>query len=115
MSFILEEATITNINSAFKNGEITSKELVMMYLERIARIDKGKDGLNSILEINPDALFIAEAMDIERASNGQRSPLHGIPVLIKDNINTCDKCIPVQALLPYQASTRPMMLLLYKD
>lgn len=91
MSFILKEATITDINSALKNGEITSKELVMMYLERIARIDKGKDGLNSILEINPDALFIAEAMDIERASNGQRSPLHGIPVLIKDNINTCDK------------------------
>lgn len=91
MPFILEEATIADINSALMSGEITSKELVMMYLERIAGLDKGEKGLNSVLEINPDALFVAEAMDIERNTNGQRGPLHGIPVLIKDNINTFDK------------------------
>lgn len=91
MPFILEESTIADINSALMSGEITSKELVMMYLERIADLDKGEKRLNSILEINPDALFVAEAMDIERATNGRRGPLHGIPVLIKDNINTFDK------------------------
>ena len=60
-------------------------------MERIALYDKAGPMLNSVLELNPDALFIAEAMDRERAKGRLRSPLHGIPILIKDNINTHDK------------------------
>ncbi|MFB5198248.1 amidase family protein [Neobacillus sp. KR4-4] len=84
----LEEATITQIQEKFAQGELTSKELVLMYLDRIAKYDKH---LHSILEVNPDALQIAEALDSERNEKGPRSPLHGIPILLKDNIDTHDK------------------------
>lgn len=90
-NFTLNEATIKNINQAFDKGYLNSKELTMMYLERIACHDRGENGINSVLEINPDALHIAEAMDRERELSGVRGPMHGIPVLIKDNINTSDK------------------------
>jgi len=89
--FILEECTIESINQAFESGELTSYELTLMYLERIAKIDQSGPKLNSVLEVNPDALFIASAMDRERAIGKVRSPLHGIPILLKDNINTNDK------------------------
>ncbi|PFP24509.1 amidase [Bacillus sp. AFS073361] len=84
----LEEATITQIQEKFAQGELTSKELVLMYLDRIAKYDKH---LHSILEVNPDALQIAEALDNERNEKGPRSRLHGIPILLKDNIDTHDK------------------------
>jgi amidase len=74
-----------------EKGELTSKKLTELYLERIALYDRGEKGLNSVLEINPDALFLAEARDEERISGNIRGPLHGIPILIKDNINTKDK------------------------
>ncbi|WP_144552802.1 amidase family protein [Bacillus sp. X1(2014)] len=83
-----EEATITQIQEKFTQGELTSKELVLMYLHRIAKYDKY---LHSILEVNPDAVQIAEALDAERKEKGPRSRLHGIPILIKDNIDTHDK------------------------
>jgi amidase len=89
--FKLEEAAILDMARAMEAGEITSRELVLMYLQRIAEYDRGGPGINSVLEINPDAVYIAEAMDRERALAGPRGPLHGIPVLIKDNINTRDK------------------------
>ncbi len=73
-----------------ENGEVSSKELVMYYLHRIAKYDQEGPKINSILEINPDAIFIAEALDYERNTRSARGPLHGIPVLIKDNIETCD-------------------------
>lgn len=91
MSFEIVEATIPEIQAALEAGEITSKQLVLMYYERIADHDKNGLTINSVLEINPDALFIAESLDVERAINGSRGPLHGIPVLLKDNINTGDK------------------------
>ncbi len=87
----MEELTVKRIREALDSGEITSRELVLAYMERIAKIDKSGPMLNSVLEINPDALYIAEAMDRERAKGIRRSPLHGIPILIKDNINTHDK------------------------
>lgn len=90
MTFILEEATISKIQEAFASGELTSRELTRMYLERIATYDKSGVSLNSVLELNPDALFIAEKMDMERAEGTIRGPMHGIPVLIKDNIDTRD-------------------------
>lgn len=88
--FFKEELTIHQIQHAMENGEITSKELIMFYLFRIAKYDQGGIKLNSILEINPEAIFIAEGLDQERKISGARGPLHGIPVLLKDNIETND-------------------------
>jgi amidase len=84
----IEEATITQMQEKMTSGELTSKELVMMYLHRISVTDKR---INSILEVNPDALHIAAALDAERQETGPRSALHGIPILIKDNIDSADK------------------------
>ncbi|MGE1166146.1 amidase family protein [Peribacillus simplex] len=88
--FFREELTINDIQKAMENGEVSSKELVMYYLSRIAKYDQDGPKINSILEINPDAIFIAEALDYERVTKGVRGPLHGIPVFIKDNIETND-------------------------
>ena len=87
----MEELTVAEISRMLAEGEISSRQLVLNYMERIALYDKSGPTLNSVLELNPDALFIAEAMDRERAKGRLRSPLHGIPILIKDNINTHDK------------------------
>lgn len=84
------EATITAIQAALDSGDMTSRQLVLFYLDRIASHDKNGLTINSVLEINPDALFIASALDHERAMQGSRGPLHGIPILLKDNINTGD-------------------------
>lgn len=89
-SFFREELTIKDIQIAMENGVVTSKELVMYYLQRIAKYDQDGPKINSILEINPDAIFIAEALDHERNTKGSRGLLHGIPVLLKDNIETKD-------------------------
>ncbi|WP_144512170.1 amidase family protein [Bacillus sp. FJAT-22090] len=85
-----DELTIQEIQVHMENGEITSKELVMYYLFQIANYDQDGPKINSILEINPDAIFIAEALDHERKTKGVRGPLHGIPVFLKDNIETND-------------------------
>lgn len=85
-----EELTIKDIHNAMDKGDLTSKELVMYYLFRIAQFDQDGPNINSVLEINPDAIFIAEALDHERKTKGIRGPLHGIPVFLKDNIETCD-------------------------
>ncbi len=87
----LANATITDIQDWFDQGRLTAAELVLMYLERIARFDRSGPRLNSVLEINPDAYHIAAALDQERAQRGPRGPLHGIPVILKDNIATGDK------------------------
>jgi len=84
----LVEATIADLQAKMKAGPLTSKRLVEMYLERIKEIDTKT---RSVIEINPDALAIAEQMDRERKNRKTRGMLHGIPVLIKDNIDTTDK------------------------
>jgi Asp-tRNAAsn/Glu-tRNAGln amidotransferase A subunit and related amidases len=84
----LEEITVAELQSAMQKGEATAVDITKGYLARIADIDKK---LNSILELNPDALAIAAEMDRERKAGKIRSPLHGIPVVIKDNIDTADK------------------------
>ncbi|MED2629918.1 amidase family protein, partial [Bacillus thuringiensis] len=76
-----KELTIHDIQTEMESGQLTSKELVMYYLHRIAKYDQDGPEINSILEINPDAIFIAEALDYERKTKGIRGPLHGIPVL----------------------------------
>ena len=84
----LEEATVAGLQAAMAAGHSTARKIVEGYLARIAAID---NKLNSIIELNPDAIAIAEKMDAERKAGKTRGPLHGIPVLIKDNIDTADK------------------------
>src|SRR5712672_714893 len=88
-AFDLEEATIADLQARMQSGELTARSLTQQYLERIQAIDKRT--VNAIIELNPDALQIADAVDQERRSKGATGPLHGIPVLIKDNIDTADK------------------------
>ncbi len=89
--FELKETTIHQLQQELQNGKYTSEKLVSLYLERIQKLDKNGPGLNSVIEVNPDALLIARKLDKERKSGKIRSALHGIPVLIKDNIDTADK------------------------
>src|SRR6187431_27598 len=84
----LVEVTINDLQAQMKSGKVTSRGLVEMYLERIKQVDTRT---HSVLELNPDALAIADALDKERKKGKVRGPLHGIPVLIKDNIDTADK------------------------
>jgi amidase len=89
--FELDEITIAELQDGMKSGKFTARSLVEMYSARIEAIDKHGPALNSILELNPDALSIADSLDQERKAKGARGPMHGIPVLIKDNIGTADK------------------------
>ena len=89
--FVLNEITIDGLQQKMKSKEYTSRSITEMYLKRINEIDKSGPKLNSVIEINKDALSIADAMDKERQNGKIRGPLHGIPVLIKDNINTGDQ------------------------
>ena len=90
-SFRFEEQDITQIRLGYNNGTFTVRELVQAYLDRINEIDKNGPGLNSIIQINPDAIQIAEELDAEMKQGKVRGPLHGIPVVLKDNIDTHDK------------------------
>ena len=87
----LEEITIDQLQKGYKEGTFTIRKVVEDYLERIAEIDRKGPELNSIIQINPDALRIAEELDKERIAGKIRGPLHGIPVVLKDNIDTHDK------------------------
>jgi len=87
----LEEITIAQLQEGLTLSRFTSVQLVERYSERIAQIDKAGPRINSVIEMNPDAPAIAAALDRERKDKGVRSPLHGIPILIKDNIDTGDK------------------------
>jgi amidase len=90
-SFELDEATIAGLQEDMKSGKFNARSLTEKYLERIEDIDKKGPAINSVIEINPDALSIAQALDRERKEKGPRGPLHGIPLLIKDNIDTADR------------------------
>jgi amidase len=86
----LEEATIADLQGLMASGRLTARQLVQMYLDRIEALDQKGPTLRSILEINPNALMIAEALDNERRTKGSRGLLHGMPILLKDNIDTVD-------------------------
>lgn len=87
----VEEITVVELQAAMKDGRLTSASLVELYLERIQALDRTGPTLRAVQEINPDALAIARSLDQERLSGRVRGPLHGIPVLLKDNIATADK------------------------
>jgi amidase len=89
--FLLLEVTIDTLQQKMQSGEYTAQSITQHYLKRIAEIDKKGPTLNAVIELNPDAMAIAEQMDAERKTGKVRGPLHGIPVLVKDNINTGDK------------------------
>lgn len=89
--FELDEITISELQDGMKSGKFTARSLVEKYSGRIEDIDKHGPSLNSVIEMNPDALSIAEDLDRERQAKGPRGPLHGIPVLVKDNIDTADR------------------------
>ncbi|MBI5853470.1 MAG: amidase [Planctomycetes bacterium] len=88
--FELEEATIADLQAAMDRGEQTSQSLCSLYLRRIDALDRRGPSLHAVIETNPEALAIAAGLDAERRTRGPRGPLHGIPVLIKDNIATAD-------------------------
>jgi amidase len=89
--FELEEATIAALQEAMASGRRTSRNLVDLYLRRIEEIDRSGPEIRSVIELNPEALAIAADLDRERKQKGPRGPLHGVPVLIKDNIATADR------------------------
>lgn len=89
--FELQDATIAELQEGMRSGKYTSKRLVELYLQRIDELDQAGPKLNQVLETNPDALSIAAALDEERRARGPRGPMHGIPILLKDNIATADR------------------------
>src|SRR5271170_5723772 len=89
--FELDETTISDLQDGMKSGKFTARSLVEKYSTRIDEIDKHGPAINSVIELNPDALSIADALDQERKAKGPRGPLHGVPILIKDNIDTADR------------------------
>jgi amidase len=90
-TFELEEATVARLQELMQAGSHTAWAIAESYLRRIDRIDKRGPAVNAVIELNPDALAIADALDAERRTMGPRGPLHGIPVLLKDNIDTADR------------------------
>lgn len=97
--FELDEFTVDELMHAMEEGKYTSQAITKLYLDRIAAIDKSGPTLNSVIEINPDALQIAAGLDEERKNGKVRGPLHGIPVLIKDNIDTADQMMTTAGAL----------------
>src|SRR5579863_2851043 len=89
--FDLEEITISELQDGMTSGRFTARSLVEKYSARIDEIDKRGPAVNAIIEMNPDAAAIADSLDAERKAKGPRGPLHGIPVLVKDNIDTADR------------------------
>ncbi|WP_430788847.1 amidase family protein [Virgibacillus flavescens] len=88
---LINEVTINSIQEKMETGKLTAFSLTTMYLEQIAKYNSSGPKINAVIEINPDALSIAETLDVEREKSGKRGPLHGIPLLIKDNIDSADK------------------------
>lgn len=105
--FELDEATIAQLQQWMASGRYTSRALCEMYLKRISEIDRAGPSIRSVLQLNPDALAIADALDAERKTGHSRGPMHGIPVLIKDNIDTHDRMTTAAGSLALAHSIAP--------
>src|SRR5690348_691091 len=90
-AFELEETTIADLQSAMSSGRMSAHSITEQYLGRIEELDRKGPTLRHVIETNPDALAIADALDAERKAGRVRGPLHGVPVLLKDNIGTADR------------------------
>ncbi len=105
--FELEEATIAELGRQMADGERTSREITELYVGRIEALDGQGPTLRSVIETNPDALGIAEELDRERAAGNVRGPLHGVPILLKDNIATADRTTTTAGSLALEGSIPP--------
>jgi amidase len=103
-TFELAEMSAAQLQDAMTSGRYTARRLVELYLKRIEEIDRAGPALRSVIEVNPDALSIADGLDAERRVRGPRGPLHGIPVLIKDNIETADRMSTTAGSLALEGS-----------
>ena len=103
-AFELDELTINDLQKGMASGKYTARSLTQKYLDRINDIDKHGPAINSVIEVNPDAMSIASSLDNERKAGRQRGPLHGIPVLIKDNIDTHDRMMTTAGSLALAGS-----------
>src|SRR5581483_8076446 len=105
--FDLEEMTIADLQRRMESGQETARSLAQKYLDRIEAMDRRGPALRSVIETNPDALAIADRLDAERKTRGPRGPLHGIPILIKDNIATADRMMTTAGSLALEGPSAP--------
>ncbi len=105
--FELDEATVADLQVAMEAGERTARSITQAYLDRIAALDRQGPELRSVIETNPEALEIADRLDEERRTTGPRGPLHGIPVALKDNIDTHDRMTTTAGSLALEGSIPP--------
>ena len=105
--FELEEMTIAQLQAGLQSGQYSSVSLVERYIARIEEVNLEQPELRAVLEVNPEAHAIAEALDAERKEKGARGPLHGIPILLKDNIGTADKMTTTAGSLALEGSIPP--------
>ena len=105
--FELEEVTFSELQEGIKSGKFTARSITEKYLARIEALDKQGPAVNSVIELNPDALQIAETLDRERQQGKLRGPLHGIPILIKDNLDTADKMMTTAGSLALIGTPKP--------
>ena len=103
--FDLEEATIADLQSAMASGKRTARSITQLYLNRIAALDRKGPTLRHVIEVNPDALAVAESLDRERKGGRVHGPLHGIPMLLKDNLDTADRMTTTAGSLALAGST----------
>ena len=106
-AFELEEFTIARLQEAMTTGKYTARQLVELYSRRIEAIDRKGPALRAIIEMNPDAIAIAESLDAERKAGNVRGPLHGIPIVIKDNIDTGDRMMTTAGSLALEGTPAP--------
>jgi amidase len=106
-AFEFDEITIAELQAGMTAGKYSARSIAEKYLARIDQIDKHGPAINSVIEINPDALSIAESLDAERKDKSARGPLHGVPVLIKDNIDTADRMATTAGSLAMVGSKPP--------
>jgi len=106
-SFEFDETTVADLQGRMASGELTARRVAEAYLARIAALDRQGPELRSVIETNPEALAIADGLDAERRAKGPRGPLHGIPVLVKDNVDTADRMATTAGSLALEGSTPP--------